>query len=244
MLSFWRDFQHWLHWKLTKWQPLTKISLKWPYLFRYLENGGEPFPGFPNRPRWLENGGEILPRHLISRAISLTHWGRVTHICVDNLAIIGSDNGLSPGRRQAIIWTNAGILLIGPWGTNFSELLIGIHTFSFKKIHLKMSSVKWRPFCLGLNVLISQRTCPISPTLEQTCAYFFSEWCIVGCGTGALWVCVPGLMTPMYATENKVTIGPLMTWCLFGGKHYLTCCWFVIQNSMIFSRNPVKIQMF
>ena len=44
----------------------------------------------------------------------LTHWGRVTHICVGNLTIIGSDNGLSPGRRQAIILTNAGILLIGP----------------------------------------------------------------------------------------------------------------------------------
>ena len=42
----------------------------------------------------------------------LTHWGRVTHICVSNLTIIGSDNGLSTGRRQAIIWTNAGILLI------------------------------------------------------------------------------------------------------------------------------------
>ena len=84
----------------------------------------------------------------------LTHWGRVTHICVSNLTIIGSDNGLSPGRRQAIIWTNAGILLIGPLGTNFSEMLIEIHTFSFKKIHLKMSSGKWRPFCLGLNVLM------------------------------------------------------------------------------------------
>ena len=46
----------------------------------------------------------------------LTHWGRVTHICVGNLTIIGWDNGLSPGRRQAIIWTNAGILLIGPLG--------------------------------------------------------------------------------------------------------------------------------
>ena len=37
---------------------------------------------------------------------------------------IGSDNGLSPGRRQAIIWTNVGILLIEPLGTNFSEILI------------------------------------------------------------------------------------------------------------------------
>ena len=77
----------------------------------------------------------------------------MTHICVGNLTSNGPDNGLSPGRRLAIIWTDAGILLIGPWGTNFSEILIGIHTFSFKKINLKMSSAKWRPFCLGLNVL-------------------------------------------------------------------------------------------
>ena len=42
----------------------------------------------------------------------LNHWGRLTHICVSKLTIIGSDNGLSPGRRQAIIWTNDGILSI------------------------------------------------------------------------------------------------------------------------------------
>ena len=86
-------------------------------------------------------------------AVGLSNWGRVTHICVGKLTIIGSDNGLSPGRRQAIIWTNAGILLIEPLGTNFSEILIAIKTFSFKKMPLKMSSAKWRPFCLGLNVL-------------------------------------------------------------------------------------------
>ena len=85
--------------------------------------------------------------------VILTHWGRVTHICVVKLNIVGSENGLSPGRRQAIIWTNAGILLIGPLGTNFSEILIEIHTFSFKKMHLKMSPGKCRPCCLGLNVL-------------------------------------------------------------------------------------------
>ena len=89
----------------------------------------------------------------VFRNDKLNHWGRVTHICVGKLTIIGSDNGLLPGGRQAIIWTNAGILLIGPLGTNFNENLIEIHTFSFKKIHLKMSSGKWRPFCLGLNVL-------------------------------------------------------------------------------------------
>ena len=83
----------------------------------------------------------------------LTHWSRVTHICICKLTIIGSDNGLSPERRQAIIWTNAGILLIGPLGTNFSEILIEIQTFSLKKIRLKMSSVKCCSFRLGLNVL-------------------------------------------------------------------------------------------
>ena len=50
----------------------------------------------------------------------------MTHICVGNLTIIGSDNGLSPDRRQAITWTNVGILLIGTLGTNFSEMLIEI----------------------------------------------------------------------------------------------------------------------
>ena len=83
----------------------------------------------------------------------LTHWGRVTHVCVGTNTNIGPANGLSPGRRQAIIWTNAGILLIGPLGTNFGEILIGVQTFSFKKMHLKMSSAKWRPFCPGLNGL-------------------------------------------------------------------------------------------
>ena len=77
----------------------------------------------------------------------------MTHTCVSKLTTIGSDNGLSPGRCQAIIWTNTGILLIGPLGTNFIEILIGIQTFSFKKMHLKMSSAKWRSFCLGLNEL-------------------------------------------------------------------------------------------
>ena len=78
----------------------------------------------------------------------LTHWGRATHIWVSKLTIIGSDNDLLPGQRQAIIWTNDGILLIKPIGTNFSEILSKIHTFSFKKMHLKTSSAKWRPFCL------------------------------------------------------------------------------------------------
>ena len=90
---------------------------------------------------------------LIDIANFSTHWVRVTHICVDKLTTIGTDNGLSPERRQAVIWTNAGILLKRHLGTNFSEILIGNQTFSFKKMRLKMSSAKWRPSRLGLNVL-------------------------------------------------------------------------------------------
>ena len=56
-------------------------------------------------------------------------------------------------ERQAIITTKSGILLIGPLGSNFSEIFIEIHTFSFKKRLLKISPVKRRPFCLCLNVL-------------------------------------------------------------------------------------------
>ena len=85
----------------------------------------------------------------------LTHWEQVRHICFSKLTIIGSDNGLSPDRRQAIIPTNAGILLIGPFRINFSEILIEIHKFSFKKMNLKMPSGKWWPFCLSLNVLMA-----------------------------------------------------------------------------------------
>ena len=95
---------------------------------------------------------------------ALIDWGRFTDIC--KLIIIGSDNGLSPVRHQAIIWTNAGILLIGPLATSSSEILIKIHIFSFKKKHLNMSfdngshfvsasmcelnieaETKWPPFC-------------------------------------------------------------------------------------------------
>ena len=76
------------------------------------------------------------------------------HICVGNITIIGSDNGLSPGRRQVIFWISDGILWIRPLGTNFSEILIA---FWLKKMRLNVSSAKWRPICLGLNVLRALR---------------------------------------------------------------------------------------
>ena len=92
---------------------------------------------------------------LTATILTLTNWGRSMHVCIIKQAIIGLDNGLSPGRLQAIIWTNVGILLIGPLGTNISEILIKIFTFSFKKMYLKRLSGKWWTVCLGLNVLTS-----------------------------------------------------------------------------------------
>ena len=78
----------------------------------------------------------------------------MTHVCISRLTIIRSDNCLSPSPLQALIWTSAGIWFIGPPGTNFSEITIKIHTFSFKKIHLKTLSGKWGPSCLCLNVMM------------------------------------------------------------------------------------------
>ena len=85
--------------------------------------------------------------HAVSR---VTHWGRVTHICVRKLTIVGSDNGLSPGRRQAVILTNAGVLLIG-----LLRKVLLVYLLS-KLIYFHWR--KWigkclRPFCLGTNLL-------------------------------------------------------------------------------------------
>ena len=133
---------------------------KWHHgnLSRVLSGKGlSPVQHHPRMKSWFivnwTKWNEIEIQTFSFKKIHLTHWGRVTHVCVSKQTMIGSDNGLSPGWCQAIIWTNAGILLIGTLGTNFSEILIEIWIFSFKKMGFKVSSAKWRPFCLGLNVL-------------------------------------------------------------------------------------------
>ena len=121
-------------------------------------------------------------------------------------SVFGSDNGLSPIRRQAIIWTNAELLSIGPIGTNFNEILIKIQNFSLKKTHLKMASVKWRPFCPGRDELILRVPVPFYmasdlihlvfnvsseykvchpddlyvtvQTIDSTCGYHFFNTCL------------------------------------------------------------------
>ena len=70
---------------------------------------------------------------------SVTHWGRVTHKCASKLTIIGSDNGLLLVWCQAIIWTNAGILLIHTLETHSSEILREIHTSLLKNVFENVS---------------------------------------------------------------------------------------------------------
>ena len=74
------------------------------------------------------------------------------HYVSVNCVRIGSDNGLSPVRNQAITWTNDD-LSIGPLAANFSEICMEIQNFSFTKMHFKMSSAKWGPFSTGRDEL-------------------------------------------------------------------------------------------
>ena len=141
----------------------------------------------------------------------LTDWGRETHICIGNLTTICSDNGLSPGRRQTIIWTNAGLLSIGPLRTNFSEILIKMHNFPFTKMHLKRSSAKWRPFCPGGDELIR----PSDATLHQRSVNNGSgKWHQAFTWTNAvllsmfstLYAAVPLFATSAYASTGGISV--------------------------------------
>ena len=93
------------------------------------------------------------------------------HICVSELGSIGSADGFVPLWREAISWTNVAFLSIGPLGTNFIEIWIKTKHFSFIKMHLKMLSPKWHPFCLGemSYSCIFQQKCP---PLVNTCPHF------------------------------------------------------------------------
>ena len=88
--------------------------------------------------------------------VYLTHWGRVTHICVSKLTIIGSDNGLLPGRHQAIIWTKAGIWSIEPLGTNFNRNSnIFIQENAFESVVCEMAAMLSRPQCVNHTIITS-----------------------------------------------------------------------------------------
>ena len=169
----------------------------------------------------------------------LTHWGRVTHICVSKINSVGSDNGLSPGRRQAIIWTITGILLIGPLGTNFSEILIGIQTFSFKKMHLKMSSAKWRPF-------VSASMCLSFPCRAQNIPYTGSVSCLLSpwlsASLGQNNSVHKGLIhhhIELDSTHRSCLMECICHYEKNDNKIQLNACWHIISYGNFRSRNKV-----
>ena len=89
----------------------------------------------------------------------------------------GSDNGLSPNRRQAE--PKADLLSIGPLGTNFSGILIKIQNVSFTKMHLKISSVKWRQFCSGGDELTKWVNCHTWQSDQHGCRVRWSwNWSV------------------------------------------------------------------
>ena len=120
-----------------------------------------------------------------------------------NRVSIDSDNGLSPIRRQVIIWTNAGLLSFGSLGTNCSEIVIKIRNFSFMKMHLKISSAKWRPFCPGGDVLTKTS---LSRHQHKTRAWigdynFTKEWDVITDQCPNFNV---GLKPPLYLGQGLV----------------------------------------
>ena len=71
----------------------------------------------------------------------------MTHIYLGNMIINFSDNGLSPSRRQAIIWTSAGILLFEHLETNFRGIDF-IRENAFGNVAWKMATILFRPQCV------------------------------------------------------------------------------------------------
>ena len=84
----------------------------------------------------------------LSRWSDVAHWGRVTHVCVSELNTIGSGNGLSPERHQAIIWTSAGMLLIGPLRALNQSSNIFNHENALENVVCQMASILSRPQCV------------------------------------------------------------------------------------------------
>ena len=111
----------------------------------------------PNNVRYTQQCVHMLWHSLFSGWYTswiLTHWGRVKHICVSKATIIGTYNGLSLDRQQAIIWIDAGIYWIGPLATYFSEILIEFFILSLRIMQLTMSSGKCRHLVAALNMLM------------------------------------------------------------------------------------------
>ena len=117
---------------------INHCSLDWNTQFRYILYGNicymfcYEYYGIIKAQAAENNTPDLLWRNL-------TQWGRVSHICFSKFTTISFDNGLSPDRHQAIIWTKV------------REIFVKI--FSFQEMHVKISSGKWRSLYLSLSVL-------------------------------------------------------------------------------------------
>ena len=105
--------------------------------------------------------------------LPLTHWGRVTHICVGNSPIIGSDNGLSPDRRQAIIWTNAG----NPVKFN-QKYNVYIQENAFERVVWKTAAILSQPQCVNSSPLDKMAAIPQKIFLDAFSWMKMYEFCL------------------------------------------------------------------
>ena len=97
------------------------MNTEWIWIIDLIRMRGKPFYfcGY-NKTLWRNNKFAMgISECMVPSLIA------AKNIFVVKLIIYGSDNGLSPGRCQAIIWTSAEILSIESLGKNFSEILIG-----------------------------------------------------------------------------------------------------------------------
>ena len=141
--------------------------------------------------------GSVLP--LFYRDITLRYWHLyfdviivISEQCLKiispkcpiyasvNWVTIGSDNGLSPVRRQAITWTSIHLSSIGPLGSNFSEICFKIPDSSIMKMHLKMSSEKWWPFRSGEYELSGQPVWNIHTAWFCSVVNLITSWVVCG----------------------------------------------------------------
>ena len=132
-----------------------------------------PVSNVKNTPSFVGIHLPGLAKTLRYISLCLTHGGRVTYINISKLTIIGSNKGLSPGRRQAIIWTNVGILVMQTLRTTFSEIISEINAFSLKKC-------LWKYLRYGVNFSrlqwVNFQTCPIkTPVCEVPSSWMVSH---------------------------------------------------------------------
>ena len=95
----------------------------------------------------------------VKGALWLTHWGRMTHICIGDLTTIVSDKGLSPNQRQVINCTNAEVLLIEPLGTKFygnfnRNSYIFIQANAVENITRKVADILSWPQCVLMELIL------------------------------------------------------------------------------------------